>query len=353
LVDRHQLGKLNAAFFKKVIFPRLGKSRSDVVNGPMTGGDTSAIRLDDQRVLVTTSDPLSYLPSIGAKDSAYLSVHLLASDLTTSGFSPQYGVFDFNLPMTMSDREFANYWTAFHFECKKLGIAIVGGHTGRYLGRDDTIIGGGTLFAIGPNANYLTSSMAFAEDDLILTKGAAIEATAVLTRSFPRIVKKTLGPEAFEQAWNYLRMVTTVKDASCAVSVGRKGRGVTAMHDATEGGVLNAAAEMAEASRLGVKVNLPAIQVSDETLAICKLFKLDPLCSLSEGSLLIASRPFGTARVVKGLFQKGIQAKVIGLFSNKFRGLRAATNRGLLRIAPSQTDKYWAAYWEATRKGWT
>jgi len=353
MTQRHRLGKLTPQFFRKIIFPRLGASRPNITDGPRPGGDCSVLQLNEERVLVATSDPLSYLPSIGAADSAFLSVHLLASDLTTSGFSPQYGIFDFNLPAALSDSQFAKYWIAFHSECKKLGISIIGGHTGRYLSQENTIIGGGALLAIGPKKRYLTSSMAREDDDLILTKGAAIETTAVLTRSFPRKIRKTLGPKAFDRAWEYLRSVTTVRDALTATSVGIKSRGVTAMHDATEGGVLSAAAEMASASELGLTVELQSIDVSDETRAICKLFRLDPLYSLSEGSLLIAARPFATARVLRRLSQQRIRADVIGRFSGRFRGARAVTNGGRIRLVHPSSDRYWAAYSDATRNGWS
>jgi len=353
LAVNYRLGKLSPRFFQRIIYPKLGVHRSSVVNGPKKGGDSAAIRLDKSRLLVATSDPLSYIPSIGATDSAFLSVHLLASDITTSGFPPQYGIFDFNLPKVMSDREFAKYWTAFDSECKNLGISIIGGHTGRYLGEGDTIIGGGVLISIGLRHHYLSSSMVWPNDDLVLTKGAAIETTAVLTRSFPKVVRKTLGPMAFESAWKYLRMVTTVQDSLTAVSVGKHERGVTAMHDATEGGVLSACAELAEASKVGVRIDLNAIRVSEETQAVCKLFRLDPLWSLSEGSLLIASRPHSTETILKRLSQKRISANVIGRFSRRFHEMRIVTHNGIVKHAKASRDRYWAAYSTALSKGWS
>src|SRR5579864_4301734 len=341
---KNRLGKLSSQFFERIIFPKLGTPRSSVINGPKMGGDTSAIRVDKSRLLVTTSDPLSYIPSIGPADSAFLSIHLLASDITTSGFLPQYGIFDFNLPMAMADRVFARYWIAFHSECKKLGISIVGGHTGRYLGEGDTIIGGGTLLSIGLRQNYLTSSMVRPNDDLILTKGAAIETTAVLTRSFPKMVRKTLGPAAFAAAWKYLRMVTTVKDSLTAVSVGRHDNGVTAMHDATEGGILSACAELAAASKVGVTIDINSIRVSEETQAVCKLFRLDPLWSLSEGSLLIAARQSTTETILKRLSERENISSVIGRFSNRFRGMRIVTHNNSIKRAKASRDRYWIAY---------
>ena len=349
----NQLGKLGPSFFRSIIFPRLGANRPNVISGPRLGGDTSAIRLNNRNVLVATTDPLSYLPSLGASESAWMSVHLLASDLTTSGFSPQYGIFDFNLPTSLSDDEFATYWMAFHSECRKLGIAIIGGHTGRYSNYEGTIIGGGTLFAIAPKRGYLSSSMARAGDELILTKSAGIEATAVLTRSFPRTVRKAIGREAFARAWDYLRMVTTVRDALAAVSVGVGELGVTSMHDATEGGVLGAVAEIGEASGLGVAVEPSSIPVSEETDAVCRIFRLNPLETLSEGSLLIASRPTAVSKILGSLSNIGIRAHVVGRFSKRFRGVRSLTGKPWIRVPRRSQDPYWAAYWRATRKRWT
>ena len=104
---------------------------------------------------------------------------------------PQYGIFDLNLPPQISNSEFQRYWATFDTECKKLGISIVGGHTGRYQGCDYTIIGGGVLYAVGEIDKYLTSSMARNGDQIILTKGAAVETTAILTRVFPEDSKES------------------------------------------------------------------------------------------------------------------------------------------------------------------
>ncbi len=231
------LGKPNRSYLQSVIYQQLGAGRRNVIVGPRFGVDNAVVRIAKRKVMIVTADPLSYIPVLGARDSAWLSVNLIASDLTTSGLRPQYGIFDFNLPPRMTDTQFTNYWSSFHNECKRLGIAIVGGHTGRYPGCDYTIIGGGVMYAIGAEDRYLTSSMGNVGDEIILTKGAAIETTAVLARSFPKTVKKMLGPTLFHQARSYLSKVSTVNDARTAASVGVHENGITAMHDATEGGV--------------------------------------------------------------------------------------------------------------------
>src|SRR5713226_8396205 len=208
-----RFGKPNAQYMSQTVYRLKGKRRSEVLQGPQHGLDVSVVRLGQGRVMVATSDPLSYIPQLGPEGSAWLSIHLLASDLTTSGFVPTYGLFDFNLPPTMEYSQFAMFWKSFHNECKRLGVSIIGGHTGKYPGINYSVIGGGVLMAIGSEDMYLTSSMAHPGDEIILTKGAAIETTAVLTRTFPKTVRKALGSKLFANAWNYLGKASTVRDA--------------------------------------------------------------------------------------------------------------------------------------------
>ncbi len=348
-----RLGKAGQGILESVIYRSLGASSSQLIVGPAFGADNSILRLSRGRVLVATSDPLSYIPSLGPEASAWLSVHLLASDLTTSGFSPQFGLFDFNLPPTLSDASFAKYWRSFHKACKHLGLSVIGGHTGRYPGIDYTIVGGGVVMATGPEDRYLTSGMARAGDDIILTKGAAIETTAILTRAFPKKARRALGNSLFEKAWNYLYKVSTVADALTASSVGVRRHGVTAMHDATEGGVIAGLIELTTASRLGLKVDLEQIHVSEETQRLCELFRIDPLVSLSEGCLIIATKPTRTKEIRSKLASRGISSSIIGSLTSKFRGCKATTRKGMRSLSYPDVDPYWKAYSRGIDGGWS
>jgi hydrogenase maturation factor len=348
-----RFGKPNAQYMSKTVYRLKGKRRSEILYGPQQGLDVSVVRLGKGKVMVATSDPLSYIPQVGPEASAWLSIHLLASDLTTTGFSPVYGLFDFNLPPAMGNSQFALFWKAFHNECKKLGISIIGGHTGKYPGIDYSVIGGGVLLATGSDKKYLTSSMAHPGDEVILTKGAAIETTAVLTRTFPKRVKKALGPKLFALAWNYLGKTSTVRDALTASSIGVRRDGVTAMHDATEGGVIAGLIELASASDLGMVVNLESIPVSEESHVLCDHFRIDPMVSLSEGSLIIASRPAKTDKILSKLSSAGIPSYVVGKLMSKFRGCKAATGRGMRSLSYPDVDPYWKAYSRGVERGWS
>ncbi len=82
------------------------------------------------------------------------------------------------------------------------------------------------------------------------------------------------------------------------------------MHDVTEGGVLGAAWEMAEAAGCGVVLHREAIPVHPATRHICEAVGLNPLRLLSSGAMLIAC-PDGEA-MAAGLSGIGVPAAKIG-----------------------------------------
>jgi len=125
------------------------------------------------------------------------------------------------------------------------------------------------------------------------------------------------------------------------------------MHDATEGGVIAGLIELTTASKLGIIVDLEQIQVSEETQHLCKLFRIDPLVSLSEGSLIIASRPTKTEKILAKLSSRSIPSAVVGKLTSKFRGCKATTGEGLFNLNYPNVDPYWKAYSKAINRGWS
>ena len=74
-----QYGKISKDFFDRVIYPNLGAKNDQVLVGPSSGVDTCVVRTGKKQVLVATTDPISFIPDIGARDSAWESVNLIAS----------------------------------------------------------------------------------------------------------------------------------------------------------------------------------------------------------------------------------------------------------------------------------
>ena len=342
-------GKVPREFLEKVVFSSLGAKRDEVLSGPGHGLDNSVISLGGRKVLLATSDPLSVIPSVGLKRSAWLSVHLLASDMTTSGVPPQFAMLDFNLPAKMELPEVGVYLRAVGKECERLGISIAGGHTGRYPGSGYTVVGGGTMFAVADKEGYVTPAMAREGDVVLMTKGAGIGASAVLARSFPKTVGRKVGQALLRRARSRIGDCSTVADALAAASTGLR-TSVTSMHDATEGGVLGGLFELSLACDAPVFVSEEKIHVSKEAAAVCAAFGLDPLVTLSEGTLLITCRKKAVERVEAALAAVRVPCYQIGRIGAKgsATGLWSASSEK--PIDPGR-DEYWRAYSESVERG--
>ncbi len=346
-----RLGKIAATAFEAIIRPHLGASRDEVVVGPATGRDTAIVSLGHGQVMAITTDPLSYIPGLGPEDSAWSSLHLIVNDLVTSGLEPAYASVDLNLPPSVDDATFDAYWKALHAECRRLGIAIVAGHTGRYGENRGTVIGGGTVIGIGPDDQYLEPRFAQPGDRLIVTKGAMIATTGLLARAFPETIRATFGKPFRSTAQDLLAHYSILDDARAALSVGRRDEGVSALHDATEGGVLGALYELATAAELGARVALDRVPIAKETAEIAELFGIDPTISLSEGSLLVAARPQQAEAVVDALEADGIPAADVGELTRNTEFTLIADGQER-PWEPPMEDPYWRAYEKAVERGW-
>jgi hydrogenase maturation factor len=290
--------------------------------------------------MISTTDPIYIVPQYGWERAAWFSFHILASDLTTSGLAPQFITMDWNLPMDIEDDQIEAMLRVIHRECKRYGAAIVTGHTGRYEGCSYPMVGGATFLAIAPKAGWVTANMAKPGNRLLVTKTAALEATAILSNTFPELVERNLGVDGTKHARALFESMSTVEDALAAASVGLRDGGVWAMHDATEGGVRNAVWEMAKASGLGVDVDLAKVHVDPAVSELSKVFGMDPLDAISEGTLLIAVDPGAAMDVVGTLKRKGIRAADIGAFSKKGQPCR---DRGDT-FRPADRDPFWIAF---------
>ena len=353
-MKENETGKISDDFFKSQIFPYCGHPRREVKIGPHFGTDISIIELPNGFEMALTSDPLSYIPALGLEESARLSVHLMANDMATTGVAPQYAQFVLNLPTSVSATDFQIYWQHIHAFCHAIGVAITGGHTGRFEGIQSTIAGGGTMIAVAEKGKMLCSQFAQPGQDIVVTKQAALIATSILARSFPHTVKNHCGTDIWQKASDLFDQTSCLKEGLIASAFNeQEGIAVTAMHDVTEGGMLGAIYEMAMASQLGAEVDEEALPIGDVSQSVCDFFKIDPAYSVGAGAMVMAVWPDKTAELLRQLKNEGIDASKTGTFRPKEQGIRLHTKYGMESIIPPDTDPYWGAYFNAFNQGLT
>lgn len=344
------LGKINHSLFEDFLKQRCGKERDEVRVGPDFGVDVSVIDLHGGKAMAMTSDPLSLIPSLGLEESAWLSVHLMANDMATTGFAPMFGQFVLNLPAHLSKNDFEIYWNYIHQFCKDIGVSITGGHTGFIEGQNSTIAGGGTLIAIAPKEEILVSKYAKPGDSILVTKTSALSSAAILAMSFPETVKNKIGKEFYYSASASFYETSSLKDALIAVE--KENSEVTAMHDVTEGGVLGAIYELAVASGNGAEIFNKKLPIGEVQSEVCNLFSLDPRYCIGAGSMIITCKKEKASEIISRLELNHIPCTEVGIITEKSKGIKLIENEKESDLIYFDEDPYWKAFFNAYKNGW-
>jgi hydrogenase expression/formation protein HypE len=341
---QQRTGKVTPELFEQVIFGHLGAGDEDLLVGPRHGVDVGVVRVGGGLVMALTADPVFVVPAYGWERAAWFAVHILASDASTSGLPLRWMSVDLNLPPEITDDELSVLWQAFSDACEDLGISVVTGHTARYDGCNWPMVGGATCMALGPEDAYVTPTMARPGDLVVVTKGAAIEATALFAATFPDRLAAEVGTETARAADALFEQMTVVPDARVAAEYGLRERGVTAMHDATEGGVLGGLTEVAAASNAGMRVELEAIPIRPEVQAVCAQVGMDPYTSISEGTLIATARPEHADGFLDALLGEGIVAAVVGEVTPPERGMVLMVKGEERPLEHPGLDPFWGAF---------
>lgn len=344
-------GKFTLQKLKETVLKQQGKKRDEVTVRAAFGTDTSVIDLGNGKALAVSSDPLSLIPNLGFKESAWLSVHLTVNDMATTGFAPQYAQFVLNLPVELSQKDFAEYWQHIHTFCEEIDVAITGGHTGRVPGQQSTLPGSATMFLTAPKEEILTSGGAQPGDVLIMTKEAAMVSTAILAKSFPETVKNELGTDLFKQAERNFFRTSVLKEALIASKTLKNNSELKAMHDVTEGGIIGAVCELAVASNCGFELVSENISVGAAQRRIADFFELDYRRIVGAGSMIAAIKPDCAEKLVKALKNEGIEAAVIGKLTDTPEKYELTENGKRSTISYDEEDPYWAAFFKAFEAG--
>ncbi len=280
-------------------------SSERVVLGPGVGRDAAVIDMGG-RYLVVKTDPITF----AADEIGWYLVNVNANDIATTGAQPKWLLCTALFPAgetALADVEavFAQLSAA----CRSLGIALCGGHTEVTSGISRTILVGQMLGEVLPD-DLVTPDRLRAGDSIVLTKGIAVEGTAILARERGAELEGLVPHEVVERAAGFLHRpgISVVREARAATRVAH----LHAMHDPTEGGLATALSELAIAGNVGLRIDAASVPVLPETALLTHHFGLDPWGTIASGALLIGCAAGDAARVVDAIRAEGIWAGVIG-----------------------------------------
>jgi hydrogenase expression/formation protein HypE len=320
-----KIGKLNPEELQRLVFDRLPAPAAAVASGPSTGVDCAAVRFGDGQVILTT-DPITG----AAEDIGRLAVHVSCNDIACCGIRPSALLMVLLAPPEAEPEDIARVVDQAAAAAQKLSVSIIGGHT--------EISDAVTRFVIITTAIGFTygrqtiqASGGQPGDTLVMTKTAALEGTAIMAADQAARLAGSLSPAELQAARDLIEQISVVEDGSCGAS-----QGAHAMHDATEGGILGACWELAEASGTGCTIDLAAIPLHPLTEKICARLELDPYRLIASGSMLIATPD--PAALIGELSRKGIRGTIIGTLTEN-REKQVVFNGKTANLQSPQSDE--------------
>ncbi len=327
-------GKIPNKYLKEIVFKHLGSYNDRIIYGPSIGRDAAAIRLNNHKILVAKSDPITG----SVKNIGRHAIIINANDIAVLGATPIFFLSTILLPINSSLTDLETICKDIDQAANELNISVVGGHSEITGGIKEPILCG-SMFG-ETREDLLITTHPKPKDKLVMTKSAAIEGTTILAWDKEEFLKSKVEPNILKNAKNFIKFLSIVKESKIVLEVG----GVSAMHDPTEGGILNGIFEICEAGNVGAIIYENRIPIARETKEICKIFELDPLRLISSGTLLISVDPYNLNQLIKKLASENIHATCIGEITEKMNVNLIHSNGTQELIIDQNLDQLWKIF---------
>ncbi len=279
------------------------------------GEDTAAMDIIDDEVLVLKTDPITFTSNaIG-----HYSVLINANDIATSGAIPRWMLATLLFPQNTTPSQIWYVIQEIEAMCLRYGITLCGGHTEITDAVTKPVVSG-TMAGTVKKSALIEKKHMKPGDCLLLTKGIAVEGTAIIAREFHGLLKKLGLPETLiEKCKGFLSQISILKEAEIASKSGM----TTAMHDVTEGGLATALTELSIAGGHKLCIDMEHIRVFPETIKICDLLRINPMGLIGSGSLIICCKPEAEAQLIDEISAAKIPVACIGKVMEPGRGIDA------------------------------
>ncbi len=270
-----EMSKFSLAVLQKHVFPYATSHDADVLLGSAFGEDVALTRIGDD-ILASHVDPI-----IGAIDAiGWLAVHVACNDIAAGGIRPRWILVLVVVPNEKDEELLGEIMRDVDRAAREIGVSVIGGHTGYSSGVSRPLV---SVTAMG-NARGkrpVHTGGAKPGDRVLITKGIALEGTAILASDFEEIaLARGISKEDLAAARDLVLEVSVIREAEVFAD-----NGATAMHDVTRGGLLEALLEMARASGLGMRIDTACLPRRPVVERFAGVFGFDPLRMISSGTL--------------------------------------------------------------------
>ncbi len=294
------LGKVSEAVLKRSILNQIGHRREEVLVGPAIGEDCSVLSVEEDEVLVLSTDPVTGT----VQDIGTLAVHIAANDIVSNGAEVIGIMLSVLLPVGTEEAQLRAAMQDMEAACRLLNIEIIGGHTEVTKAVSQPVV---TVTGVGKikRSNMIRTAGAKPGQEIVMTKWAGLEGTAIISAAREEELRAKYTQSFLDEAKKMIEFISVVPEARIAA-----GCKVTSMHDVAEGGIFGALWEIGVASKVGLEVDLKKILLKQETVEICEFYDINPYMLISGGCMLMVTDQANY--LVDCLKAEGIAAAVIG-----------------------------------------
>jgi len=322
------LGKISPEKLLELVFPYQGKNRKEVIYNASLGRDCGVVDCDED-LIALTCDPITGTSThIGS-----FAVHVVANDLICAGADPVGLLISIVLPTNSDENQIQSIMKDVDLISKKLGIAVLGGHTEISEVVNRTLI---HCFGVGRVKRNQIPDVERVQpgDSIIITKGAGIEGTAILANLYSDQLSTQYGRSFIQKAQGFIKLLSVVPEGKIALK-----HFPHCLHDATEGGLLGALWEVCVGQNLGFTIKEQSVALQPETKIICDCYQINPLKLISSGTLIIFTP--NPLPLLEDLQKASIPAFQIGIITNSNDKILIHTNGHNEIIDSCPQDELW------------
>lgn len=272
------MSKFSLDVLQRCVYPCFQSTDADVVLGSTFGEDVALTQVGGD-LLASHLDPIE-----GAvEDIGWLAVHVACNDIATCGARPRWIQLLVLVPGEADESVLAKITTDAAKAAQKVGATVIGGHTEYSANLRRPLV---AVAAFGPLEGKMPVLTRGAQpgDHLFVTKGIPLEGTAILAGDFAEEARRLgLTADDLAEARSLLKQISVVPEALILAE-----HGASAMHDVTDGGLLETLREMAALSEVQIEVDYEKIPMPAVSLRFAETFDFDLLQMISSGTLLAA-----------------------------------------------------------------
>ena len=332
------MSKFSLDVLQSRVFPFAQADDPDIILGAAFGEDVALTRVGGD-ILVSHVDPI--VGAIG--DIGWLAVHVACNDVAAAGVAPRWLLLLVLVPRMEDEELLERIMHDASRAAGEVGASIIGGHTGYSAGLSRPLVAV-TALGTASDREPVRTGGAQVGDQVLVTKGLALEGTAILAQDFADVAQGLgLGEEELKAGRRVMAEVSVMQEALALAA-----NGVTAMHDVTRGGILETLLEIAHLSEVGIEVEFSRLPIPSIVSRFARAFQFDPLRMISSGTLAVTVPPDRVEKVSEALEGLGTPFAYIGRVTDGV-GVRVLWEGGAIhhtgiRCEEDELARIWTLY---------